>query len=133
MPVTTFTYTAGADTTLNSLRFEIGDTVEQTAKFDDAELNDIIDEEVSVFGSAARCFEILANRHAGDFTFAADGATFQKGNISDHYRARAADYRFKAQGADTQTSTVTRVDGHSQTVASDTVTSRAFDITRNFG
>ena len=128
-----FTYTAGGDLTLNSLRFEIGDTIEATAKFQDAELNDILDEEVDIFNSAARCFEILANRHAGDINFSADGASFQKAGLAKAYKERAQDYRFKASGETSQTSTVTRVDGYSDDVAADDVDATSVNYTRLYG
>ena len=128
-----FSYSVGGDTDLNTLRLEIGDTISATAKFQDEELNDIIDDETDVFNSAARCFEILSNRHAGDFNFSADGASFQKGSLSEAYRKRAQDYRFKAQSEDTQTSTVTRVDGYSDDVAADETDATTSNWTRLYG
>ena len=119
----TFTYTLGGDTTLNSVRLELGDTDGARQLFADEEINDVIDEETTVYVSTARLCEILANRHARDFTFTADGASFQKGGLSDMWRKRGFDYRSKAQ--ESQAVTVTPVDGHSDDIKADQISSDA--------
>ena len=115
----TWTYTVGGDTTLDSLRLEIGDTNADEQQFADEELNDGIDEETTVVASAARVFELLANRHARDFDFSADGASFHKGSLVEHYRKLASYYRAKASG--TESTQITPVDGHSDDVKADEV------------
>ena len=91
-----FTYAVGGDTTRNSLRLEIQDTVVADKQFDDEELDDILDDEGTVPASAARCFEILANRFARNFDFSADGASFRKSQQWIHYKEQAKTYRRKS-------------------------------------
>ena len=104
-----FSYTAGSTAERDRVRLEIGDTDSSRVLFEDAELDDFLAQEGdSILGSAARACETLAVRFARDFTFSADGASFQKGNITQMYMAQAKRLR--------------RVDGYIVYTDSDEVT-----------
>ena len=116
-----FSYTAGSSADRDRVRLEIGDTDEERVLFQDAELDDFLSQEGnSILGSAARACETLAVRFARDFTFSADGASFQKGRVTQMYMAQAKRRRRKAN----ETSIVMprRVDGYSVYTDSDEVT-----------
>ncbi len=116
-----FSYTAGSSADRDRVRLEIGDTDEGRVLFQDAELDDFLSQEGnSILGSAARACETLAVRFARDFTFSADGASFQKGSVTQMYMAQAKRLRRKAK----ETSIVMprRVDGYSVYTDSDEVT-----------
>ena len=86
-----FSYTAGSTADRDRVRLEIGDTDSDRALFQDAEIDDFLAQEGdSVLKSSARACETLAVRFARDFTFSADGASFQKGQITQMYMAQAA-------------------------------------------
>ena len=126
-----FSYTAGSTADRDRVRLEIGDTDEDRILFQDAELDDFLAQEGnSILGSAARACETLATRFARDFTFSADGASFQKGNITQMYMAQAKRLRRKAQG--TTTLMPRRKDGYSEATDSDEVTGmNIYDSGRN--
>ena len=89
--------------------------------FQDAELDDFLSQEGnSILGSAARACETLAVRFARDFSFSADGASFQKGNITQMFMAQAKRLRRQARGATVVVPR--RVDGYSGYTDSDEVT-----------
>ena len=116
-----FSYTAGSSADRDRVRLEIGDTDEERVLFQDAELDEFLSQEGnSILGSAARACETLAVRFARDFTFSADGASFQKGSVTQMYMAQAKRLRRKAN----ETSIVMprRVDGYSVYTDSDEVT-----------
>ena len=116
-----FTYTAGSTADRDRVRLEIGDTDEDRALFQDAELDDFLSQEgSSILGSAARACETLAVRFARDFSFSADGASFQKGNITQMFMAQAKRLRRQARG--TAVVVPRRVDGYSVYTDSDEVT-----------
>jgi len=116
-----FTYTAGSTADRDRIRLEIGDTDSDRVLFEDAELDDFLTQEGdSVMGSAARACEVLAVRFARDFTFSADGGSFQKSNVTQMYQKLARRLRNRARGA-----TVVmprRKDGYSVYTDSDEVT-----------
>ena len=112
-----FTYAVGGDTDRNSLRLEIQDTVVADALFQDEELDDLLDDEPTVLATAARCFEILANRFARNFDFSADGASFKKSQQWMHYNQQARDYRRKS-GTSSVVTTIP-VDGYGDSTAVD--------------
>ena len=117
----TFSYTAGSTADRDRVRLEIGDTDEDRILFQDAELDDFLTQEGnSILGSAARACETLATRFARDFTFSADGASFQKGNITQMYMNQAK--RLRRQARATTTVMPRRVDGYSVYTDSDEVT-----------
>ena len=62
----------------------------------------------------------MATRFARDFTFTADGASFQKGNITQMYMNQAK--RLRRQARATTTVMPRRVDGYSVYTDSDEVT-----------
>ena len=116
-----FSYTAGSTADSDRVRLEIGDTDEDRILFQDAELDDFLAQEGnSILGSAARACETLATRFARDFTFTADGASFQKGNITQMYMNQAK--RLRRQARATTTVMPRRVDGYSVYTDSDEVT-----------
>ena len=116
-----FTYTAGSTADRDRVRLEIGDTDAERALFQDGELDDFISQEGnSILGSAARACEVLSVRFARDFTFSADGATFQKGTITQMYAAQAK--RLRRQSRGTAVRMPRRVDGYSVYTDSDEVT-----------
>lgn len=126
-----FTYTAGSTAERDRVRLEIGDIDSDRALFQDAELDDFISQEGdNVLKASARACETLAVRFARDFTFSADGASFQKGNITQMYMAQAKRLRRKAQG--TTTLMPRRKDGYSEATDSDEVTGmNIYDSGRN--
>ena len=116
-----FSYTAGSTADRDRVRLEIGDTDEDRILFQDAELDDFLAQEGnSILGSAARACETLATRFARDFTFTADGASFQTGNITQMYMNPAT--RRRRQARATTTVMPRRVDGYSVYTDSDEVT-----------
>ena len=116
-----FSYTAGSSADRDRVRLEIGDTDEERVLFQDAELDDFLSQEGnSILGSAARACETLAVRFARDFTFSADGASFQKGNVTQMFMAPAKRRRRKA--SETSIVMPRRVDGYSVYTDSDEVT-----------
>jgi len=116
-----FSYTAGSTATRDRIRLEIGDTDADRALFQDAEIDDFLAQEGDdIYGSAARACETLAVRFARDFSFSADGASFQKGSITQMYMAQAKRLRRQARG--TTTVMPRRKDGYSVYTDSDDVT-----------
>ena len=116
-----FSYTAGSTADRDRIRLEIGDTDENRILFQDAELDDFLSQEGnSILGTAARACETLAVRFARDFTFSADGASFQKGNITQMFMAQAK--RLRRQARATTTVMPRRIDGYSVYTDSDEVT-----------
>ena len=116
-----FSYTAGSTADRDRVRLEIGDTDESRVLFQDAELDDFISQEGnSILGAAARACETLAVKFARDFTFSADGASFQKGTVTQMFMAQAK--RLRRQARATTTVMPRRVDGYSVYTDSDEVT-----------
>lgn len=116
-----FTYTAGSTAERDRVRLEIGDTDADRALFQDAELDDFLAQEGDdIYGSAARACETLAVRFAREFTFSADGSSFQKGNITQMYMNQAKRLRRRARG--TTSVMPRRKDGYSVYTDSDEVT-----------
>ena len=116
-----FSYTAGSTADRDRVRLEIGDTDESRVLFQDAALDDFISQEGnSILGAAARAGETLAVKFARDFTFSADGASFQKGNVTQMFMAQAK--RLRRQARATTTVMPRRVDGYSVYPDSDEVT-----------
>ena len=116
-----FSYTAGSTADRDRVRLEIGDTDSDRVLFQDAELDDFLSQEGdSVLKSAARACETLAVRFSRDFSFSADGASFQKGQVAQMYMTQAKRLRRKASG--TTTVMPRRKDGFSVYTDSDEVT-----------
>ena len=123
-----FSSPAGSTAARDSVRLEIGDTDEARVLFQDGELDDFLSQEGnSILGSAARACETLAVRFARDFTFSADGASFQKGIITQMYMAQAKRLRRQSRGASVKMPR--RVDGYSVYTDSDEVSGlNALDV-----
>jgi len=116
-----FSYTAGSTADRDRVRLEIGDTDEDRILFQDAELDDFLAQEGnSILGASARACETLAVRFARDFTFSADGASFQKGSVTQMFTAQAK--RLRRQARATTVVMPRRVDGYSVYTDSDEVT-----------
>ena len=116
-----FSYTPGSTADRDRVRLEIGDTDESRVLFQDAELDDFISQEGnSILGASARACETLAVKFARDFTFSADGASFQKGSVTQMYMNQAK--RLRRQARATTTVMPRRVDGYSVYTDSDEVT-----------
>ena len=116
-----FSYTPGSTADRDRVRLEIGDTDDSRALFQDAELDDFLAQEGDdILKASARACETLGVRFAREFTFSADGASFQKGNISQMYVNQAKRLRRKSQG--TTTVMPRRKDGYSVYTDSDEVT-----------
>ena len=116
-----FSYTAGSTAARDRVRLEIGDTDSDRALFQDAEIDDFLTQEGDhVLKAAARACETLAVRVARDFSFSADGASFQKAQVAQMFMAQAKRLRRKASG--TPTVMPRRKDGYSVYTDSDEVT-----------
>lgn len=115
-----FTYTPGSTTDLNRVRLALGDTDSARALFTDDELSDFLVQETSINGACAAACEALSVRFARDYTFSADGASFNKDTISQKYAQLAVRFRAKATG--TQTVVPQRKDGYSDDIGSDEAT-----------
>jgi hypothetical protein len=116
-----FSYTAGSTADRDRVRLEIGDTDSERVLFQDAELDDFLSQEGnSILGASARACETLAVRFARDFSFSADGANFQKANVTKVYAEQAK--RLRRQARSTTTIMPRRKDGYSVYTDSDEVT-----------
>lgn len=116
-----FSYTPGSTADRDRVRLEIGDTDSERVLFQDAEIDDFLSQEGnSILGASARACETLAVRFARDFSFTADGASFQKGNVTQMYMNQAKRLRRQSRGATTVMPR--RVDGYSVYTDSDEVT-----------
>lgn len=115
-----FTYNAEITVDRDKVRLEIGDTQAARALFSDAELDYFLTDEGGILGASARACEVLAQRFARDYSFAADGFSNQKGNVSSAYADQARRLRSRARG--TRVVVPKRVDGYSQTIPADQVT-----------
>jgi hypothetical protein len=114
-----FTYTAGSTADRDRIRFEIGDTALDRKLFDDEELDDLLVQDTTVLRSAAHACEILAIRFARDFDFTADGHSFHKSQVSEHYMKLARRLRSRERG--TTVMVPRRIDGYSDDIDSDEV------------
>lgn len=114
-----FTYnlasTDAQEVLISKVRFEIGDTDEAKALFNDDEVKvKLVDHGDSVPLAAAALCEILARRYARDFDFSTDGQSFSRSQMSKQFAQLARDLRERATGA--KTVATRRVDGYSQDV-----------------
>lgn len=115
-----FTYTAGSTTTLNRVRFELGDTDSNAALFADEEIEAKLAERGDdVLLAAADLCEILARKYARAYDFETDGQKFSRSQMSKQYLELARQLRARAGGV-TSVAT-TRVDGYSSDIPSDQV------------
>lgn len=115
-----FTYTAGSTTTLNRVRFELGDTDSSTALFADEEISAKLAERGdNVLLAAADLCEILARRYARAYDFETDGQVFKRSQMSKAYQELATSLRARAAGVTTVATT--RVDGYSSDIPADQV------------
>lgn len=117
----TFTYAGTLATDLDNIRFQIQDTVSGSgpkpadANFTDEELNGLKTVEGTWQRTVAACYEVLGNAWAKHPDFTADGTTARQGQIADHYRKQAAEWRkrFGYGTASVGYRTVTRADAYS--------------------
>ena len=116
-----FSYTAGSTADRDRVRLEIGDTDEEKVLFQDSELDDFLSQEGdNVMGASARACEVLAVKFARDYSFSADGGSFQKNQVTLMYQRLARRLRNRARG--TTTVMPRRKDGYSVYTDSDEVT-----------
>lgn len=115
-----FTYSDTSTADRDRVRREIGDTAKETPLFTDGEIADFVTIEGSWQGAAAHACEALATRYAREFSFSADGSSFQKDRLSVAFAEAARRLRNSAKA---DMVTPTRVDGYSSEIASDDVTS----------
>jgi hypothetical protein len=106
-------------TDLGKLRVEIGDVEETAALFYDSELTYFLTDEGSVLAAAARACEVLAARYAGSYNFKTDDQSFDRGALSKQYAEQAK--RLRAQSGGTTTIAATRIDGYSDDIANDEI------------
>lgn len=112
-----FTYAAGSGNDRDRIRTETGDTVEARVQFTDEELDDfLVLEGTDWEKAAAHALEALANRFAREYSFTADGASFNKGSVVGELRKQASLLRNRADPGDTIA--VTLEDGYSDDIRS---------------
>lgn len=126
-----FTYLGDLSTSLDKVRFYIGDTSNRPEvgvkpggyNFQDAELSGLITAEGSWQRAVAGAFEALASLFAQQVDEKNDQVSKMYSQRAAHYKARAEQWR-KDYGRSTGTvtvSAVTRVDGYSDDIAADEV------------
>jgi hypothetical protein len=123
----TFTYLGALTTDLDTIRFKIGDKVEDEgilpkgANFSDEEINGLLAIEGTVDRTLAALYENLATIYA-DFVDSKIGPRDEKSSqIAERYGKLAESYRkkFGYASSGVRSGFVTRVDGYSQDIASD--------------
>lgn len=119
-PVDTFTYEVGQTTDLARVRRLIADTIEETAEFDDNEINDNLTIETTVNAAAALCMEQLAAKWARLFNVTADGTSLQLRQKFENAKSMAKLLRGRSTGLVTRPTVI--IDGYSDTVDYDDVT-----------
>lgn len=115
-----FTYTKGSTTDRNRLRLLVQDVDEDRLLFEDAELDDLLEQEGSVTLAGAAVFEALAARYARDYDFSADGASFRKGSVYQAYMVQAR--RLRRRGRAGVAVMPLRKDAYSDDVTSEEAT-----------
>lgn len=125
----TVTYVGDLSTSLDKVRFEIGDRVSGTGprpdgtNFTDAELNALVTLDGSWQAAAAHALEVLANE------WAAAAGSVGMADYREDYTARAEAYRKRAQDVRVQYGlgptvlqpSITRVDGFSDNITAEEV------------
>jgi hypothetical protein len=86
-----------AASTLEEIRWHIGDIVEANAKFTDAEINYAYDEEGTVLGAAALLCEQLAATYAESVSRALGPLRVELSNLMEQYEKKAEKFRKRAQ------------------------------------
>ena len=89
-----FTWTGNpAASTIEKIRWEIGDTVSTSPKFTDAEVQYAYDEEHSIYAAAARLCEQLATKYASDVDRSLGPLRVALSQKADFYTKRAKELR----------------------------------------
>lgn len=116
----TFTYDGDLGTSLDKVRFYLGDKAEdagplpEDANFSDAELTGLITAEGSWQKAVAAGFETLAARWRRHPDFKADGLTLSRSDIADGFLVQAKSWRTTyGRGGGAGSRAVTRVDAYS--------------------
>jgi len=92
-----FTWTGDPSaSTIEKIRWLIGDTVEASAKFQDAEITYAYNEEGSIYGAAALCCEQLATRYADAVSRSLGPLRIDLSDKAEKYKSMAKDFRRKA-------------------------------------
>ena len=102
-----FTYVGDLSTDLDTVRLNVGDTVQNSGprpdkrNFSDAEAGAIITAEGHVTAATARIFEILSAEWAAYNLVEREGeVSFDAKGLADFYKALAYDWRAKPNGGD---------------------------------
>lgn len=92
-----FTYSGNPDTsTLDAVRFEVGDTTEKTQLLQDEEILYALKKEGTVLKAAARCAEVLGAKFAREETVRSATFSSNKGMVSEHYKDLAKKLRARS-------------------------------------
>lgn len=92
-----FTWTGDPSaSTLETIRWLIGDTVEASAKFQDAEINYAYDSEGSIYGAAALCCEQLSTRYSDAVSRSLGPLRVDLSDKASKYLSMAKEFRKKA-------------------------------------
>jgi hypothetical protein len=112
----TFTYTLS--TQIGQVRFRLQDTTEP-ALLTDEEITLCLTDEGSVAGAAAAGAEAIAHRYAHGLNFKSDDQEFDAGDRAKQWAELATKLRRQAGG--TASLVLTKVDGYSQDIPADQV------------
>ena len=94
-----FTYDeAKLGTDLYRVRFEIGDTNDDRQLLQDEEINQIVDEQSTLFRRAAACCRAICAKYAGDNDYKIGPDSEKLSQIYDKYLAMAKHYEAKCAG-----------------------------------
>lgn len=125
-----FTYVGDLSTSLDKVRFHIGDTVEDAGpkpsdgNFTDAELSGLVTSEGSWQRAVAAAYETLDTLWTKHVSFNADGMSANLSDVAAGYRAQALHWRDLYGYTNTGksgSSAPTRKDGYSTDIPSDRV------------
>jgi len=127
--VSNFTY--DLDTDIGVVRFEIGDTLEESAQFSDDEVQLKIDATSDLLSASAALCDVLATRYSMKFDFSVDGQVVKGSQIAAAYAKRAEDLRLRSSDA-IGTIIPEREDAYTQSIGNDSA-ERARPVTSPLG
>jgi hypothetical protein len=117
--------------TRDKLRLTIGDTNEDSALFQDDELDYFLTARAdNILLAAADACDAAAAKFSQAYDFTTDAQSFQRSQQAAAYRAMAAQFRQRAGGI--AVVTPTRVDGYSDDIANDDVGESGLNPRRRF-
>lgn len=89
-----WTYSGDPDnSTLDAVRFELGDTQSNKPLLQDAEILFAIQKETTVEGAAAYCCEVLSRKYAKEVDKAIGPLRISLGQLSENYAKQAKEFR----------------------------------------